>query len=157
MKVGPDSDGGGKPVLNLTPTIDVVFLLLIFFIATIRLPKPEANLEAFLPKKDTSARGGKGESDEAEDINKIRVALRGNAAGELAISLNGSRLPGGFDRLDGALASLHKVAEQVPDAKTEIVLDAGGDVPYVHVVTTIDLCAKHEFNNVSFVMPPRGR
>ena len=140
--------------LDITPTIDVVFLLLIFFISTIRLPDPEANISAILPKTEKVAATGETapEQEETENINRIRITLRGTSE----IRLNGAPMKGGFRQLDGALGALRRVAGQTPDVETEVVLDAGREVPYRHVVTTLDICARHEFSSVSFAMPGKG-
>ena len=39
-----------KLELKMTPMIDVVFLLLIFFIVTLQIPREEAMIEAELPQ-----------------------------------------------------------------------------------------------------------
>ena len=143
--------------LNLTPTIDVVFLLLIFFIATIRLPKPEANIRAYLPRKDTVASAAKTEveSEKAETTDRIEIRLRALPNGQGELRLNGAVLKG-FRDLDRRLAGLARVAAMAASAQTEVILDAGRKVPYHYVVTALDLCSKHKLETVSFAMPPKG-
>lgn len=45
--------GGGGMGLRMTAMIDVIFLLLTFFVLTARFPKPEANLPVVMPKLST--------------------------------------------------------------------------------------------------------
>lgn len=151
-----------EATLNLTPTIDVVFLLLIFFIATIRLPKPEANIRAYLPKEeraDASARA-KVEDPETEKVDRIWIALRiGRASGITELLLNGRRLPGRLRQLNGALKAMKAdrgAGTQEEESKEEIVLDVADEVPYRYVVSTLDVCTRHGFSNVSFNMPKQG-
>lgn len=149
---------GAIATLNITPMIDVVFLLLIFFVATLRLPEPEANIAAFLPRREKTAVGTSKSTDdtqETEDITRIRIALRRGADGRTEFRLNNALLRGPH-LLDAKLGSLRFMADQTPDVKTEVVLDAGPLVPYRYVVKTLDLCTKHRFESVSFAMPPRG-
>jgi len=146
-----------KATLNLTPTIDVVFLLLIFFVATMKLPVPEANIRAYLPRKEMVDATGQTtvEQKDAENVNKITIALR-RGAGGTEMRLNGALIAGGFSRLDRKLRSLQAVARQAKDVRTVVTLDAGAEVPYRYVVTTLDVCAKNQFSDISFAMPLRG-
>lgn len=45
--------GGGGMGLRMTAMIDVIFLLLTFFVLTARFPRPEANLPVVMPKPST--------------------------------------------------------------------------------------------------------
>ena len=54
--------------VDLTSMIDVVFLLLIFFIATMQLPEPEAGLRAYLPKEDPKVEGAAEDVQERPDL-----------------------------------------------------------------------------------------
>ena len=148
--------GEPEATLNLTPTIDVVFLLLIFFIATIRLPKPEANIRAFLPKKEKAdaAAAARAETEETESIDRVHISLR-SAAGRTELKLNGAPVKN-FRHLDASLAALRRIAAMAKGVETEVILGAGREVPYRYVVNTLDVCAKHKFTNVSFAMPPKG-
>jgi len=150
--------GRAQATLNLTPTIDVVFLLLIFFIATIRLPEPEANIRAYLPRKEKAASAGRGGSEEkeTENVTRIRIALRTVGGARTELRLNGALLEGGFRTLDRRLRVMRVVAEKTPTVKTEVILDAARTVPYRFVVTALDICTKHGFSTVSFAMPRKG-
>jgi biopolymer transport protein ExbD len=144
---------GSGATLNLTPTIDVVFLLLIFFIATIRLPEPEATIRAYLPRTQEVEGTGEREDEDKKDINRVVIALEPAAGRGLQIKLNGAVLSGGFSQLSAALNSLRHLARAEPDVETEIVLDADGQVPYRFVIEALDVCSRRGFSNVSFAMP----
>lgn len=143
--------------LDITPTIDVVFLLLIFFIATIRLPDPEANIRAFLPKAEKVSADASGDSDDAEteNVNLITITLR-SVGGRTELGLNGAVLKGGFRRLEASLRLLRSIADSTPDIETKVILDAAETVPYRYVVSALDVCAKHRFTSVSFAMPGKA-
>ncbi len=154
MRIRFSGKGPKEAELDITPTIDVVFLLLIFFIATIRMPEPEANIQAFLPKTVVGKEAGKTDKKEEEEVSVINIGLRSVGGSDVQVILNGAVLPGGFGRLNAALASLRYIAKRTPDAKSEVVLDAGKRVQYRHVVKALDLCGKHGFENVNFATPP---
>lgn len=158
MRVRRSSDGRSEATLNLTPTIDVVFLLLIFFVATMQFPKAETNIGAYLPRKSPLVEGaGEKKEDEQkkENVSTIRISLQ-KAEAELQILLDGASLKADFGRLDRSLLLLSRNAAQTPNVQTEVVLDAERVVPYHHVVKALDLCAKHGFTNLSFAMPPEA-
>ena len=54
MKID-DGEAGEELVLNLTPLIDVVFLLLVFFMLTTTFLDPERELEIDLPQAESGA------------------------------------------------------------------------------------------------------
>ena len=139
--------------LNLTPTIDVVFLLLIFFIATIRLPEPEANIRAFLPKTEHKEGTGGREKEDEEDIERITVKLERHPSSVYRIIYEGNVLPGGFDHLRGVLALKRRSAQYTPEVEQEILLDADSSIPYRVVIRALDVCSSQGFDNVSFAMP----
>lgn len=151
-------DRGSGATLDLTPTIDVVFLLLIFFIATIRLPEAEANIRAYLPRKEKAAATGKGDTEEkeTENVTQIRITLRTVGGSRTEIRLNGGVLAGGFRLLDRRLHAMRIIAKRTPGIETRVVLDAARTVPYRFVVSTLDICTKHEFSNVSFAVPKKS-
>ena len=144
--------------IEMLPLIDIVFLLLIFFIATIRLPEPEANIRAYLPRKEKAASSGQGRSEEkeTENVTQIRIALRTVQGTRTELRLNGALLEGGFRMLDRRLKVMRFVAEKTPTVTTEVILDAARTVPYRFVVTALDICTKHRFSKVSFAMPRKG-
>ena len=77
MKI-PVDEGLDEPVLNLTPMIDVVFLLLIFFMVTTTFLEPEEALEVDLP---TAASGGAHEAPTEEIVVTVLADGRTWCAG----------------------------------------------------------------------------
>ena len=149
-------EGEESAGLNLTSMIDCVFLLLIFFVATITPPKSEINIQAFLPREKTSgisATPSAEEEKKKEEANTVHITLRRGQG--LEVLLNGALLEGGMTRLNAALATLRTLAAQTPTVKTDVVLDVDPEVPYHHVVRALELCSRHKFENVSFAMPSK--
>jgi len=60
--------------LNLTPMIDVVFQLLIFFVCTVEFQRPEEKLAARLPPP--SGRTGSTASPQELDLGRIDILIR---------------------------------------------------------------------------------
>ncbi len=95
--------------LDIAPLIDIVFLLLVFFMLTSTFVTPEA-IELELPESSSA---------QSSEITPITVAL--NQTGEL--SLNGTRIP--LEQLQSALLPLIADNKEAPitlksDAQTQV-------------------------------------
>ncbi|MEX0797972.1 MAG: biopolymer transporter ExbD [Bacteriovoracaceae bacterium] len=114
---------------ELTPLIDVVFLLLIFFMVSSVFKKEELALLLSLPKTQE----GKTESAAKEDIT---IELTGNK-----IAYNGKD------------TSLEKLNEHLVDTskKSLVNLRVDGNVKYERLVKVLDTLQKHKLENLSLI------
>ena len=83
-----------KLELQMTSMIDVVFLLLVFFIVTLKIPKEEQLIETDLPK----AKGGgktSAEQEEREEFEDVLLTLVPDNihAGRAKVLVNGQHVP----------------------------------------------------------------
>jgi biopolymer transport protein ExbD len=114
---------------ELTPLIDVVFLLLIFFLVSSVFKKEELALLLSLPKTEQ----GKGEK-----------SLKKNVTIEMAadqIAFEGSKLT--LDELKEKLSDV--------DPKNLINLRVDGEVKYQRLVKVLDSLQKNKLENVSLI------
>lgn len=114
---------------ELTPLIDVVFLLLIFFMVSSVFKKEELALLLKLPKSEQ----GQGKQ---KVVKQITIELSGGT-----VALNGKKL---------SLLELATKLAQV-DKKSIINLRAGGEVQYQRLVKVLDLLQKNQLENVSLI------
>ena len=114
---------------ELTPLIDVVFLLLIFFMVSSVFKKEELALLLNLPKTE------KGKSDNA----KTKSVL---------IELSGEEIA-----LDGKKLELASLDEQLKDIskKSLINLRVDGEVKYNRLVKVLDSLQKNKLENLSLI------
>jgi biopolymer transport protein ExbD len=114
---------------DLTPLIDIVFLLLIFFLVTSVFRKQELALLLKLPQ----AEQGKGDDKKLEsltiELSDSEVAVNGQ---KIAIE----ELPGWY---------------QKTDPKTLVNLRVGGDVRYDRLVLVLDGLRAHKLDNISLI------
>ena len=120
---------------ELTPLIDVVFLLLIFFMVSSVFKKEELALLLTLPKSDQ----GKGEQ-------KIKEYLTIEVSGE-KIAYEGKKIS--VEDLSSKL--------QGTDTKTLINLRVDGDVKYLRLVSVLDVLQKHKLENVSLITEKKDK
>lgn len=128
---------------NMTPMIDVVFLLLIFFLLSLNFKKEESALRAMLPKS-----GYRPDQDTLDDFAEIRVYLRHpeNLPVEAPTSF----------RVDNArYATLAEVENALHnmDRSHRIVIDAQQGVKFGDVVRVLDIGQRLRFSDVNFTAP----
>lgn len=118
--------------VNLTPLIDVVFLLLIFFMVSTTFTK-ETHLAIDLPES----------SGEILQEQPAQIEVVISKEGEFAI--NGQTLVN--SRLETIKQALGKASEG--DSKSPLVITADANTPYQSVVTAMDAAGQLGFANLS--------
>lgn len=114
---------------ELTPLIDVVFLLLIFFMVSSVFKKEELALLLNLPKTE------KGKSDNAK-TKSVLIELSGEE-----IALDGKKLE--LETLDEQLKEISK--------KSLVNLRVDGEVKYNRLVKVLDSLQKNKLENLSLI------
>jgi biopolymer transport protein ExbD len=115
---------------DMTPLIDVVFLLLIFFMVSTVFKKDELALLLSLPKTE------KGE--QVVDTKKLVV-----------IELNTKEVA--FNGIKETLITLGTKLSPISDKTTPIELRIDKDVRYDRVVTLLDLLKRYQLTNLSLI------
>ena len=115
---------------DITPLIDVVFLLLIFFMVSTVFKKDEVTLLLNLPKM------AHGESkSEAKDKITIELSIT-----ELAV--NGKKM---------SIQEAKKIFTSVKKKDSPIVVRIDKEVKYDRVVTLLDALKEYELTNLSLI------
>lgn len=154
--------GEARIQADMTPMIDVVFQLLIFFLCNLQYRTLEGRLEAFLPKDR-----GAGHSTTTL-VTPIEVALRVVAPGERRDPLEPARAwsgtgpyelvgrelsyrvgPRASRELDDVASWLARLARDSADRR--LVLDPGQGTVYADVVPLLDLAHEAGFESLTFV------
>ena len=123
-----------KPIeLMMTPMIDVIFLLLVFFLTTSSFQL----VEHLLPSAVSDESAATGSSDQPppeptqDAIDQVVIKLK--LAGQRPVAtINGSELAD-FSQLKARLLALGSVGADVP-----VIIDPAGDVPAKDVVQAYD-------------------
>ncbi|MEM7308200.1 MAG: biopolymer transporter ExbD [Planctomycetota bacterium] len=130
MKIREDA-GSEEAVVNLTPMIDVVFLLLIFFMVTTTFLDPEREIEIDLPTADSA---GAVESPPEEIIITVRSDGTVFVRGEL--------------RDDDGLRSLLRSAAQ-HDPETPVTIRGDREAHHEAIVGVMDACGSAGLYNLA--------
>jgi len=130
-----------KAELQIAPLIDVVFLLLIYFMVTASLIKKEADLSFMLPARLDTA--------EALDI-PIEALIQISDMG--VINVEGMMFgqdEGNLDDLIGHLMSLKEAASST-DSELIVNILPAEETLHGRIVQVMDACAAANVKNVSF-------
>ena len=153
--------------LDLTPMIDVTFLLLLFFLCTIRFKTLEGKLSAYLPKEvgvnptlfvpiekiDFEVRVlAAGEKRRADDLAEAWTGKgRFEYVGRRIEYRVGPRRYTGLDAVERRLRKLH-----VADPERTVVLRPQSGTTYGDVVPALDVLNGVGFREVTFQGAPSG-
>lgn len=116
--------------MDLTPLIDVVFLLLIFFLVTSVFKKEEVALLLQLPKTE------QGQGSNEKKIEEITIELT-----DSEVAFNGKKTS--MEDLSGSLEG--------SKPETLINLRVDGDVKYDRLVKVLDLLSSKKLENISLI------
>jgi len=127
--------------VRMTPLIDVIFLLLIFFILTIRLEKPEGVLENMLPASNVH-----GAADQQKDWEVVKLRIKLITEGEqLKIYLQ--------ERVVYTYVDLLSYLNMLPQ-EIMLVIEPEAKVPYKYVIGVYNTCLKAKMSNIVFAISP---
>jgi biopolymer transport protein ExbD len=127
--------------VDLTPMIDVTFLLIIFFICTIKFKTLEGKLETQLPK-DVGVNATP--VDQLLDKVEIHINRDPSATDGFFVALNGRKMPN-MTTLRAQLEQLKKVN---PEIKATLYPNKG--INYAQVVKVVDECIKAKMLDLTF-------
>ncbi len=151
--------------MEMTPMIDVTFLLLIFFIVTLKFKTLEGRLDAALPKDRGTS------TSQAEEVEKVDIVIKVSNPGKLVpdpktkttSSPEGRLLmyEGRKVRFEVGAQSftngedLSKYLEQFSRTQemreeTPVSIDPRKGVVYGDVVTVLDVVIRHQFTQIAF-------
>ncbi len=127
--------GEEKVALQMTPMIDIVFQLLVFFIMTFKIAALEGDFSITMPQAPSE-----GEPDPTQ-LPPIVVRLRAQENGELAdVRLNAKSLGTGemaFMRLRSEMRALVGDERGPGTAEPEVELDCDYNLKYTYVIDAI--------------------
>lgn len=128
--------------MNLSPMIDVAFLLLIYFLVSTTLAKQEADLSMVLP-------GVSEIESRSVTVDQMRIEI--DAAGAISVNretvetdMRNHDVPVLTDRLERYAA-----AAEIAGSDALVIIKADGRVPEQRFIDVLNACAKADIKNVS--------
>ena len=125
-----------NPQLDMTPMIDVVFELIIFFVVTIKQEDIYTRLNANRPAPATNSSS----SNESDTTVTIEIGRGRDANGVLVYNRREIQR----SELDQNLREVARTSK-----KTPIIVRCTGDSPHKALVDVLDICYRNELFSVS--------
>ena len=125
-----------NPQLDMTPMIDVVFELIIFFVVTIKQEDTLSRLNANRPAPSS----GSSSSSESDTTVTIEIGRGHDANGVLVYNKRAVRR----SELDQNLREVARTS-----TKTPIIIKCAEDSPHKALIDALDICYKNNLFSVS--------
>lgn len=123
--------------INMTPLIDIIFLLMIFFLITFNFQKPEFVLDNRLPQI-----GSRRSQDPTKDWETVRLRVKMlREQSRIKIMLQEREL----FTYPGLLFYLDQLPEDIL-----LIIEPADKVPYKHVIGVYNTCLKANKKNIVF-------
>ena len=123
--------------INITPLIDVIFLLMVFFIMTINFNKSGGIIENQLPQASSA-----NSSESPQDYETVRLKIKMvRESDQMKIYLQ-ERVVFNYEDL---LLYLNKLPDDIL-----IIFEPNDDVPYRHVIGVYNMCLKSKKEKIVF-------
>ncbi|MEX2168945.1 MAG: biopolymer transporter ExbD [Pirellulales bacterium] len=126
--------------VNMTPMIDVIFLLMIFFVCTASFQIAEELLPTNLLVQGTST-----EAPTAENPPLEQIVVRGQRAVQSTVWQVNDGVAVSQDQIQPLLRALAGIDRSLP-----VVLDVDGNVPLGEMIEVYDLCRAVGLDKVQF-------
>lgn len=138
MKLSRQKKQVDEGFLNLPAMIDVVMLLLIFFMVTSSFNRPEQHIDAEV------AASAQAVGPNFEDFEPVEVELRGNSTSERLIC--DGLVCQGYEQLTDVLKQRRAIAD------VQVVVRADDTIKFDSVVQVVDICYNANFSRVGFAV-----
>lgn len=135
MAKGKKSSSGDGASLDMTPMIDVVFQLIIFFVVTMKQEDILSHLDAMAPAPDAKA-------NPQEKLEMVTIDIYNPRQGGEGFSFN--KTPVRYTQLD---SELRRAARN--NKGSTVLLRCTKDSPHSLLVKALDLCNKHGMTNLA--------
>ncbi|MAW76683.1 MAG: hypothetical protein CMJ95_04745 [Planctomycetes bacterium] len=160
-KINPNT---GKVETDMTSMIDVVFLLLIFFMLATKFKLPEGTLRTFLPKN----RGESNSRPMMSETCRVTLMLQGSqvtAWADQAQVPTSDLLDTDYESYTGVPGpDLNFIADHIQRRKNSyvplgdnttlpVVIDFAENVPYKYVIDVLNIVYKLDLEKVAFAQP----
>lgn len=122
-----------KLEVPMTPMIDIVFQLLVFFVMTFKIVAPEGDFNVKMPAT------GQPETPEPLVTQTIKIRIQANPAGDVSSIQMGGIVVDSLESLRAEVLRTVQVSNsEEQQAEWEVELDCDHHLHYAHVITAID-------------------
>ena len=149
------ADEADNPIaINVTPLVDVIFCLCVFFMISFKFKQLEGRFDAWLPQT-TGLQPTSGKIIDL--IPEVRVALFWDDTTRHTVRKLGNRLVAGNEELGLLLQETHDACVRLDKPNMPVTIDAEARVPWSDVVEVMSLCKKSHLDRIEFALAPPAK
>jgi len=139
-------DSDENPVnINITPLVDIIFCLCVFFMVSFKFKQLEGKFDAWLPKE----KGFEGMPLKAV-IQEIRVALFWDDKNLKVVRKMGTRFVPENDQLQQLISESYQDFKRLNKPDIGLTIDADTRVPWESIIDVMNVGRKAGVNKVEF-------
>ena len=149
-------EGEENPVpINVTPLIDVIFCLCVFFMISFKFKQLEGKFDSWLPK----GKGSTGAISAEGILDEVRVALLWDENNQRTVRQLRERRVESDDELSALIKEAHDDWVRMNKPDTPVTIDAEARVPWEDVIKVMNICKSNRIDKIEFALgapPPPG-
>ena len=153
VSVGDDNE---NPVaINVTPLVDIIFCLCVFFMISFKFKQLEGKFDSWLPKGKGSTGGIMVEGI----LDEVRVAMWWDEANQKTIRQLGQRRVADDEELAQLIKEGYDAWVRMNKPDVPVTIDAEARVPWEEVIKVMNLCKRNKIDKIEFALgapPPAG-
>ncbi len=141
--------------INVTPLVDVIFCLCVFFMISFKFKQLEGKFDSWLPK----GKGATGSVQIEGILDEVRVAMFWDEVNKRTVRQLGTRRVDSDEELSDLIKAGHDAWVRMNKPDTPVTIDAEARVPWEAVITVMNLCKKNRIDKIEFALgapPPPG-
>ncbi len=137
-------DEGGELGFQIAPLLDVIFVILLYFMVMAGSVKVEYEIKTTLPGSAEAS-----ENAESEPPEEVTISI--NADGEVSINDDPVANAGDIE-LNSLYIEMTKLAQAASESQLKIIVTVSADetVKYDRIMNVLDVLAKAKVSNVTF-------
>ena len=142
--------------INVTAMVDVIFCLCVFVMISFKFKQLEGKFDSWLPK----GKGSVGSIQVEGILDEVRVALTWDEDRQRTVRNLRYRVVESDDELGVLIKEAHDDWVRMNKPETPVTIDAEAKVPWMDVITVMNLCKKNRIDNIEFALgapPPAGQ
>jgi biopolymer transport protein ExbD len=142
-------DGDEAVQVNVTPLIDIIFCLCLFFLCSLKFKQLEGKMDSWLPKDKGNQAGGIANAT----MDEIRIFVRLNAQQDVEFAYGSQNLGKNLVELERLIKQGWADFEAANKKDGSVIIDGEPRAPWKDVISVLDICKKNKIEKVEFAQP----
>jgi len=138
--------------INVTPLVDIIFCLCVFFMISFKFKQLEGKFDSWLPK----GKGATGSVQIEGLLDEVRVAMFWDEARQVTVRQLRNRRIETDQELSQLIKEAHDDWVRMNKPDTPVTIDAEARVPWNDVIKVMNLCKQNHIDKIEFALgaPP---